>query len=172
MTQSSSSPTLKSSTTGRFASGPSNAQLPSTLHLSGLDVLPTVVSLLARLKDPITASSSLTVASQTPGPTSPLSTPSQQLNPVELLRGRAPLAMKDLSTATDGIEAELQRVRAQVKELPDVERTVEEQEEEMREWERKIQEQRKVLETMRSGAFGQDGDVTTEDAGNVMKGIE
>lgn len=55
------------------------------------------------------------------------------------------LSTKDLTAATDPLKHKIQRARAAVHTLPDVTRTIAEQEAEIKEWEDKIERQRKVL---------------------------
>jgi predicted RNase H-like nuclease (RuvC/YqgF family) len=55
------------------------------------------------------------------------------------------LSIKDIPPATDELKHKLQRARLQVKELPDVDRSVEEQAAEIKELEDKIRRQREVL---------------------------
>ncbi|KAM3083340.1 hypothetical protein ACMFMG_003993 [Clarireedia jacksonii] len=54
----------------------------------------------------------------------------------------------DIFTATDGIKHKLQKARAGVKELPDMHRSIEEQQEEMKEYEEKIKQQKQVLQLL------------------------
>jgi len=85
------------------------------------------------------------------------------------------LALKDVPTATDGLKHKLQRARAQIRELPDMNRTVAEQEAEAEELERRIATQREVLRGLRevgmkfaseeegAGGGGGGGDVAMRD---------
>ena len=59
------------------------------------------------------------------------------------------LTLKDIPTATDELKHKLRKARVQVKELPDVQRSIAEQELEIRELEERIREQRRVLEGLR-----------------------
>ena len=54
-----------------------------------------------------------------------------------------------MPTATDEIKHKLQKARMQVKDLPDMDRSIQEQEEEIAELEDKIRRQREVLESLR-----------------------
>ncbi|KAK7732238.1 hypothetical protein SLS53_008527 [Cytospora paraplurivora] len=63
--------------------------------------------------------------------------------------GEKPLSTKDVAAATDPIRHKIQRARAAVHTLPDIERTIPEQEAEIREWEDKIARQREVLQQLR-----------------------
>lgn len=66
-----------------------------------------------------------------------------------------PLTTKDIPAATDGLKHRLQKTRAQVALLPDMDRSIEEQEEEIRELEEKIKEQRRVLEQLKAIGSGE-----------------
>lgn len=55
------------------------------------------------------------------------------------------LSTKDLTAATDPLKHKVQRARAAVHTLPDITRTIAEQEAEIKEWQDKIESQRKVL---------------------------
>lgn len=59
--------------------------------------------------------------------------------------GSKPLSTKDVVAATDPLKHKVQRARAAVRALPDIGRTIPEQEAEMRELEGKIRRQREVL---------------------------
>lgn len=63
--------------------------------------------------------------------------------------GSKHLSTKDVAAATDPIRHKIQRARAAVHTLPDIERTIPEQEAEIREWEDKIAQQREVLQQLR-----------------------
>ncbi|KAL1884113.1 hypothetical protein VTK73DRAFT_6782 [Phialemonium thermophilum] len=58
-------------------------------------------------------------------------------------------ALKDIPTATDGLKHKLQRARVQIRELPDMGRTVSQQQEEIAELEGRIARQREVLRSLR-----------------------
>lgn len=66
----------------------------------------------------------------------------------------AALTTKDIPIATDQLKHRLQRARVQVGMLPDVDRTIEEQEDEISELEEKIRRQREVLERLRDAGKG------------------
>jgi len=55
-----------------------------------------------------------------------------------------------LPTATDGLKHKLQKARSQVRELPDIQRSVKDQDEEIARLEEKIQRQKEVLEELRA----------------------
>lgn len=68
-----------------------------------------------------------------------------------------PLTTKDVPAATDGLKHRLQKTKAQVALLPDMDRSIEEQEKEIGDLEEKIKEQRRVLEQLK--AIGSRGKV-------------
>jgi small-conductance mechanosensitive channel len=112
--------------------------LPDGLTPDSIDTLPVLSALLSRLQNP---SSSANTASTSGSP--PAASPSQ------LASSTGPLSIKDIPAATDELKHKLQRARVQVKELPDMDRSVEEQEVEIRELEEKIRRQREVLVGLR-----------------------
>lgn len=59
------------------------------------------------------------------------------------------LSTKDLTAATDPLKHKIQRARAAVHTLPDITRTIAEQEVEIKEWQDKIESQRKVLQQLK-----------------------
>jgi hypothetical protein len=117
---------------------PSLLNLPEGLTPDSIDTLPVLSALLLRLQNP---SSTAHTASTSGSP--PAASPSQ------LASATGPLSIKDIPAATDELKHKLQRARIQVKELPDMERSVEEQEEEIRELEEKIRRQSEVLVGLR-----------------------
>jgi hypothetical protein len=129
---------------------------PVDINPSSLDTLPILAATFARIQ--ATNSTSLAGGSS-PYPTS---APSNVIPAVESTTFKEtfssePLTTKQIPAATDGLKHRLQRTRAQVAQLPDMERTVEEQEEEMRELEQRIRQQRGVLERLK--ALGSGGDM-------------
>jgi hypothetical protein len=127
---------------------PSLENLPTGLSADAIDVLPVLSSLLSRLQVPQNQTGASTAGSP-PGPTSS-ATPSQ------LVSSTGPLTIKDIPAATDGLKHRLQKARVAVKELPDLNRSLKEQEEEIRELEDKITRQREVLKSL---SIGRNGDV-------------
>jgi small-conductance mechanosensitive channel len=108
--------------------------LPEGLSPDSIDTLPVLSALLSRLQNP---SSTAHAASTSGSP--PAASPSQ------LASGTCPLSIKDIPPATDELKHKLQKARIQVKELPDIQRSVEEQEDEIRELEKRISRQREIL---------------------------
>ena len=102
---------------------------------------------------------------QTPAAQTPASQQQQQQKPpgnsssaaVSGAAGKK-LTFKDVPGATDGIKHKLQRARGQIRALPDMSRTVDEQREEIAELEARIEKQRALLERLREGglAFGKE----------------
>jgi hypothetical protein len=126
--------------TSKMASHP--LALPPTLSPDALDTLTEMSTILARLRTAIQTSSSNTgIAGATPAGTG--ATP----NPL----GASPsaLTLKDVPTATDSLKHKLQRARTQIRALPDMSRTVKEQEAEIQELEAKLKLQREVLDRLR-----------------------
>jgi len=66
------------------------------------------------------------------------------------------LSFKDVPGATDGLKHKLQRARAQVRELPDMDRSITEQNDEIRDLENRIEKQRALLQRLRDEATGRD----------------
>jgi hypothetical protein len=127
---------MANSPTQTTAAPPSLFNLPADLSPDSVDILPVLSALLSRLKDPST-----TGASTSGSP--PAASPSQ------LAVGNGSLTIKDIPAATDELKHKLHRARAQIKELPDMERSIEDQEEEIGEWVDRIKRQREVLEKLR-----------------------
>ncbi|KAH7156917.1 RNA polymerase II transcription mediator complex subunit 9-domain-containing protein [Dactylonectria macrodidyma] len=71
--------------------------------------------------------------------------------------GGSTLSFKEVPGATDGLKHKLQRARAQVRALPDMNRTVDEQEDEIKDLEARIQTQRALLQRLRDEAAGREG---------------
>jgi len=125
-----------SNTPSTPAPQPPTTTLPPGLNADAIDVVPVLSAILSRIPD-------LTTTSTTTAGSPPAATPSQ------LTSGTGPLSRKDILPATDELKHKLQNARRQVKELPDIERSIEEQEEEIRELEAKVRKQREVLEELR-----------------------
>jgi len=117
---------------------PSLHNLPEGLNPDSIDTVPILSALLSRLPD-----SSSTVPTTSTAGSPPAGSPSN------LATGTGPLGVKDIPLATNEIKHKFQRARAQIKELPDIERSLEEQEEEIRDLEEKIARQRAVLAGLR-----------------------
>jgi len=146
-------PSLSTSHTSAVSSA---ATLPADLSPASLDTLPVLTSILNRLQtnptgtnlppgaSPATQSQTQTAAQSSPGAINQFST--------------IPLTTKDIPAATDELKHRLQKARAQVANLPDIQRGTDEQEEEIRELEEKIKKQRAVLEKLREMGltFGKD----------------
>ncbi|KAL2072257.1 hypothetical protein VTL71DRAFT_11600 [Oculimacula yallundae] len=111
--------------------------LPEGLSPDSIDTLPVLSQILSRLQPPSNTSTASTAGSP------PTASPSQ------VVSSTGPLTIKDIPLATDGIKHKLQKARALVKELPDMERSIKEQEEEMRELEERIRKQRDILGRLR-----------------------
>ena len=72
--------------------------------------------------------------------------------------GQQLLSFKDVPGATDSLKHKIQHARAQVRALPDMSRTAEEQAQEIAELEARIKTQRALLERLREDGirFGKD----------------
>ncbi|KAM3069971.1 hypothetical protein ACMFMF_008323 [Clarireedia jacksonii] len=109
------------------AQPPSMMVLPDGLTADSIDTIPVLCETLSRLQN---FSSNNPPAASPPG-----ATPS-----FNAANTTGPLNIKDIFTATDA--------RAGVKELPDMHRSIEEQQEEMKEYEEKIKQQKQVLQLL------------------------
>jgi hypothetical protein len=119
----------------------SNSQsqsLPDSLSPDSIDTIPVLSSLLSRLQPPPSTSSTTGDTPAAPADPSPNKSDDD-----------GHIAIKDFPKRTDSMKRKLQRARVAAKELPDIERTVKEQEEEIRALEERIRMQREVLEALR-----------------------
>jgi hypothetical protein len=66
----------------------------------------------------------------------------------------APLTIKEIPTATDNLKHKLQKARARIRNLPDMQRSTEQQEEEIRQLEGRIARQQEVLGRLREMGAG------------------
>ena len=146
-----------------MATSPSQSTTPNLLNLpdglspDSIDTLPILSAILSRL--------------QTPAATSTSSTSPPSASPSQLASGGS-LAIKDIPAATDELKHKLQKARAQVKELPDIDKTLAEQEEEMRELEEKIRKQREVLEGLKEVGIKAKREREERVKEEVMEGVE
>jgi hypothetical protein len=118
--------------------------LPPTLSPDALDALTELATIMARLRGTIESSSAIpglgTGNTPLPGGTPGLTSGGPA----------GALSLKDIPTATDNLKHKLQKARAQIRALPDMERSMEQQEEEIRELEEKIRQQNEVLSHLKS----------------------
>lgn len=136
-------------------STPQPPSITEKLSPDSIDTLPVLSALLSRLQQSSTTSTS-TAGSP------PSASPSQAIS------GTGALTIKDIPIASDEIKHKLQKSRTQVKELPDIDRTIPEQELEIKELEEKIAKQRQVLESLREiGVATQRDRETTQQAATV-----
>lgn len=111
--------------------------LPATLSPDDLDALSELSIVLAKVRAGIQSSNGIaTGTGATPGGAN---NQGQQLS------------FKDVPGATDGLKHKLQHARVQVRALPDMDRSIEEQNREIQELEARIEKQRALLETLREG---------------------
>lgn len=120
-----------------MASGPPALALPSTLSPDDLDALSELSIVLAKVRAGIQSSTGLTTGATPGGPSS----------------NGEQLSFKDVPGATDGLKHKIQHARAQVRALPDMDRTVAEQRIEIKELETRIEMQRALLERLREGGL-------------------
>ncbi|CAI6093502.1 unnamed protein product [Clonostachys chloroleuca] len=131
--------------------------LPPSFSPDTLDVLTELYNVLQKVHE--TARESLQNQEQDPAtgaPKLPTSTSTPSAAAMTAGGDGKRLTFKDVPNATDGIKHKLQRAREQVRGLPDMSRTVAEQDAEMRELEARIEKQRALLERLREDglAFG------------------
>ncbi|RDA92745.1 hypothetical protein CP533_1399 [Ophiocordyceps camponoti-saundersi (nom. inval.)] len=112
--------------------------LPPTLSPDDLDALSELSVVLAKVRAGIQSSSSSGIDAPT--------TQQQQLS------------FKDVPGATDGLKHKLQHARAQIRALPDMHRSIDEQRSEIATLEARIHQQRALLERLRDDGlkFGKD----------------
>lgn len=130
--------------------------LPAGLTPDSVDVPSELYTILSRLRyaDKNGASTNGDGDSNKPGANTPAgglpgSTPSGgALQPANGSDTKT-LSTKDLTAATDPLKHKVQRARAAVHTLPDITRTIAEQEAEIKEWQDKIESQRKVLQQLK-----------------------
>ncbi|KAF5668192.1 mediator subunit Med9 [Fusarium heterosporum] len=122
--------------------GPHPLALPSTFSPDTLDALSELSLVLARVRAGIQSSAGITTE-PAPGTTGPSAS-----GPT--------LSFKDVPGATDGLKHKLQRARAHARELPDMDRSIAEQDSEIRELEDRIEKQRALLQRLRDEATGRD----------------
>ncbi|CCU75742.1 hypothetical protein BGHDH14_bghG001631000002001 [Blumeria hordei DH14] len=100
-------------------------KLPDDLTPHHMDTIPILSSLLSRLSNPSSTSQS------------GLAGPSYTSSPSQILNSTGQLSAKDIPPATDELKQQLQKAHLQIKQLPDIDRTISEQEEEIVELEEK-----------------------------------
>jgi len=116
--------------------------LPHGLSPDALDSLTGLTTILTRLRSTIQSSGTGGIAGATPGASG--ATPNTA-------GASDPLSLKDVPTATDGLKHKLQKARIQVRELPDMRRTMTDQAREIARLEERIRLQRQVLEMLKKG---------------------
>jgi hypothetical protein len=136
-----------------MAAKPTSSILPSSF-----DTIPELALLLTRVKPP-------TPSAQPVTGTTPLPAPAD---------GDDTLSLKQFPAATDPIKHSLQRARQHMRALPDIKRSVEEQEKEIQRLEEKREKQREQLEKLRGFGAGitfkeKDGEKKGEEREMVMR---
>lgn len=126
--------------------------LPGGLSPDSVDVQSELFTILSRLRytDKNGAATNGDGDSSKPGGSTPAgglpgSTPSGGAAQAASSSDTKTLSTKDLAAATDPLKHKIQRARAAVHTLPDITRTIPEQEAEIREWQDKIERQRETL---------------------------
>ncbi|KAI0154536.1 RNA polymerase II transcription mediator complex subunit 9-domain-containing protein [Xylariaceae sp. FL1272] len=123
---------------------PSNLTLPSALNPDTLDVLSELANILTRLRT-LPAGTITATPSQTNTPAHATPTPSSSRRP-----GTGELTLKDIPVATGSLKHQFQKTRGLVRsQLPDLDRTVMEQEAEIERLEERIRRQGVVLGALR-----------------------
>ncbi|KAJ0117249.1 microtubule-associated protein [Diaporthe amygdali] len=130
--------------------------LPGGLTPDSVDVPSELYTILSRLRytDKNGAAANGDGDSSKPGANTPAgglpgSTPAGGANHPGDGSDTKTLSTKDLAAATDPLKHKIQRARAAVHTLPDINRTIAEQEVEIKEWQEKIEKQRKVLQQLK-----------------------
>ncbi|KAH8903234.1 hypothetical protein BR93DRAFT_971754 [Coniochaeta sp. PMI_546] len=119
---------------------------PPSLSPDAFSPLPELSTILSRLRPPPSSNTLNPLAS--PAPASQ-PTPSAATPLPTTAASTGPLSLKEVPAATDPIKHRLQRARQQVRALPDIGRTVEEQEREIDELQGRIRQQKEVLKMLR-----------------------
>jgi hypothetical protein len=114
------------------------------------DIVPPLHALLQRLLVPSPHGG--TGTQNTATQTSPTNAAAMgtALDDIAILHSSEPLEVQHLDAATDAIRIRVQKARAAVKALPDIERSVEEQEEEINELVVRIKKMREMLSGLRT----------------------
>ncbi|PQE32450.1 hypothetical protein CJF32_00001199 [Rutstroemia sp. NJR-2017a WRK4] len=130
--------------------------LPDGLTADSIDTIPVLCETLSRLQN---------FSSNNP----PAASPSGATPSFNAANTTGPLNIKDIFTATDGIKHKLQKARAGVKELPDMHRSIEEQQEEMKEYEEKIKQQKQVLQLLMNAGIEMKKEKEARDTNDRME---
>jgi hypothetical protein len=136
--------------------GANQQSLPAGLTPDSVDVPSELYTILSRLRytDKNGAATNGDNESNKPGANTPAggltgSTPSGGATAPAPDSDTKTLSTKDLTAATDPLKHKVQRARAAVHTLPDITRTISEQEAEIKEWQDKIESQRRVLQQLK-----------------------
>ncbi|KAJ9165133.1 hypothetical protein NKR19_g719 [Coniochaeta hoffmannii] len=140
-----------------------------TLSPDAFSPLPPLSDILLRLRPPPSSTTTLNPLASPAAASQP--TPSAATPLPATASSTGPLSLKEIPAATDPIKHRLQRARQQVRALPDIGRTVAEQEAEIEELAGRIREQKEVLRALREVGirFGVQG-VRDEGDGSGKKG--
>ncbi|KAH6891292.1 RNA polymerase II transcription mediator complex subunit 9-domain-containing protein [Thelonectria olida] len=129
--------------------------LPQDFSPDTLDALSELSLVLAKVRAGIQSSSGITTE---PAPGGGAGAP-----------GGPTLSFKEVPGATDGLKHKLQRARAQVRALPDMDRTIADQTKEIGELEACIQAQKALLQRLRDEASGKVGNDEQAAVGDRME---
>ena len=138
-------------------------ELPESFSPDDVAVIPELREVLKRLQPPQSsttlsgapgvAAAAPSVTGTTPLPTTLASGVGGLLGPsgpgAASASGSGPITLKEFPAATDPIKHKLQRARRTIKELPDMGRTIEEQDEEVRELQARLASQLAMLEKIK-----------------------
>ncbi|KAH7322806.1 RNA polymerase II transcription mediator complex subunit 9-domain-containing protein [Stachybotrys elegans] len=129
------------------AAAPHALALPSTLSPDDLDALSELSIVLTKVRAGIQSSNGITTGA-TPGGSNNAGAGQQ-------------LSFKDVPGATDVLKHKLQHARKQVRALPDMSRSIDEQEAEIKELESRIERQKALLVRLREDGvkFSKDNEV-------------
>ena len=128
--------------------------LPPTLSPDALDALTDLTTTLTRVRAGLISSTGAVPPESTAGDAN-----------------GGTLSLKDFPGATDGVKHKVQKARVQIRQLPDMARTTEEQEKELRELEQRVKKQKEVLAKLREAGvrFGREGQMGEEKDTNQME---
>ncbi|KAI0886995.1 RNA polymerase II transcription mediator complex subunit 9-domain-containing protein [Annulohypoxylon maeteangense] len=136
-------------------SNPQPVAMPDGLNPDTLDTLTELAVLLNRLRMPTSTNGGTPAAGSTPLPPPPTSVPSlhhsqpQTANGATTTTNTGELSLKEIAPAADVLKHRFQRARALVRGLPDVNRTMTEQEAEIAALEGRLARQRDMLARLR-----------------------
>lgn len=130
--------------------------LPDNLSPDAVDTLTELSQILTRLRAAQASGAGLASLPSGATPSAGMAAPAPVTGTTPLpstapntAAATASISLKDVPTATDHLKHKLQKARAQIKTLPDMGRTLAEQDAELRELESRTRRQREVLDRLR-----------------------